>query len=250
MMSLVRAELLKVRSSRDVWWIAIVPVLVSAATTASFVGYATSAGGPLETGEPGIRASMYGAVFTATVLAMFYGAQIVTNEFRHGTATATFLTTAQRRRVIAAKAVAAAVTGVVLAVIAAAVNLAIAVPWLASLGFEINILDPEVGGVLVSAAASAPLFGVLGVGLAALIRNPTVTIIVAIAWLFFVENVLMTAIPASGNWLPSGAADAIAGNRAVDITVAPIWAGALVLLAWAAVTLTAGQAVMARRDLA
>ena len=71
----------------------------------------------------------YAIVAGAALLAGILG---VAGEFRHQTITATLLAAPRRRRLLTAKVVVHAGLGILLAVVAAAVNLAVAIPWLAA----------------------------------------------------------------------------------------------------------------------
>jgi ABC-type Na+ transport system ATPase subunit NatA len=116
-----------------------------------------------------------------------------------------------------------------------------------------NGLDPEgvhwLRGLVRGLAAAVALFAVLGVGLAALLRNQVAAVIVGLLWWTQnVERLLVGVLhqPGLERWLPMGAASAL--TRPGDGTL-PMWAGALVLAAYGLALALAGGRLVVRRDL-
>jgi hypothetical protein len=90
---------------------------------------------------------------------------------------------------------------------------------------------------------------VLGVGLAALLRNQVAAVIVGLLWWWQgIERLLLALVrqPDLERWLPMGAASAL--TRPGDGAL-PMWAGALVLAAYALVLALVGGRLVVRRDL-
>src|ERR1700740_1063617 len=107
MTTLIRMELLKLRTTRLSYGL----LLTAAGLTLGFsLLEATRAG--TRGGAPLSTAACLNAVITggtlALLLAIVLGVTVSSGEFRHGTATATYLAVPQRNRVLAAKCVAAA----------------------------------------------------------------------------------------------------------------------------------------------
>jgi uncharacterized membrane protein YidH (DUF202 family) len=95
MTHLIRAELLKLRTTRTFWAyvvasLAFVPVAIAQAI------YGGSAS--LDSSE-GVR-NVMAAASTGGVMLLLIGILVMAGEFRHATATATFLITPERRRVV------------------------------------------------------------------------------------------------------------------------------------------------------
>src|SRR3954451_12662358 len=102
------------------------------------------------------------------------GAVGAAGEFRHGTAIPTFLATPVRHRVVVAKIATYLGLGLLVALLAAALQLAIVLPWGAandhSLGpWSVDVLEPLAGGMVAGASYAA-----LGVGVGLLARNQIV----------------------------------------------------------------------------
>lgn len=249
MNQLIRAELLKLRTTRTAFWTLIgLPATVALGVSSTIAAAGRSGEGiPLETVE-GVR-NVLGASTSGAFVALILGILAMSGEYRHQTATQTFLVTPVRHRVVAAKLAAFALVGLALAVAASALTLAIALPWLASKGADVRILE-DVGLVLLGATAETALYGAMGVAVGALIRNQTTAIVTALAWTFLAEGVLVELLPALGRWLPGGAASALTSFSLEAGDLLPMWAAALVLGAYAIGFAVAGSRVVVERDVA
>ncbi len=114
-MNLVRAELLKIRTTR-MWWGLLIGAVVFAALAASIsaaVAGSAQAGAPgqnpamtFQLDDPAMLRSIYSQGFSGAYLfAMILGIVGMTGEYRHQTITPTFLATPRRGRVVLAKIV-------------------------------------------------------------------------------------------------------------------------------------------------
>jgi ABC-2 type transport system permease protein len=167
-------------------------------------------------------------------------------EYRHNTITAALLITPQRRQLIVAKAIAIAIVGAGVAVIATAVALAVSLPWLAAKGVHPTLLSSDVAGVLLGSAAVMVLFGLIGVGLGAIVRNQVAAVVGSLVWLLVVENLLVSLFPAIGKWLSFGASASLIGSA--DAGLLPVGAAALLLLGYAAAFIATGIHLTTTRD--
>jgi ABC-2 type transport system permease protein len=245
MTRLVHAELLKLWTTRTA---RVLLALAAAGTAALTVVVLTFAGRPgqPELGDDALRQLVLAPNGPLTLAALVLG---MAGEFRHGTATPTFLVTPARGRVVAAKLVAAAVAGLAIALVAAAVVLAIALPWLPAKGVHASVADPRVAGRLAGLAAAVALSAVLGTALGALLRNQFAAVIVGLLWWQGgIEELVVGLLrrPGLERWLPDGAALALTAPG--DGTL-PMWAGGLVFAAYGLVLALLGGWLVARRDL-
>jgi len=245
MTHLVRAELLKLRTTRMFWTYvgaaaALVPLSVALAMT--------SGSEPLDSPD-GVR-HVVAAASSGGLVLLVLGILVMAGEFRHGTATSTFLITPDRRRVVAAKVVAASLVGVALAAVTALVTLAVAVPWLEADGVDVASYRGDVALGLLGSLAATALAPVVGVGFGALVTSQTVAITIALIWSQVVEGLLVGFLPEVGRWLPGGAASALAGVETPNGGMLPMWAAAVVLAAYGLAFAAAGAAALARRDVA
>lgn len=248
MRSLVHAELLKLRTTRMFYGnalaaVALVPLsLAIAIQTAGKEG----AGPSLHTTE-GIR-NVMSAASSGTLVVLIVGILIMAGEFRHNTATSTFLVTPDRRRVVGAKLIAATIVGTGLAIAASVVTLAIGLPWLASKDIDVSLLSGDVGPVLLAAVAATALYALVGVGVGSLIRNQTAALAVALVWVMVVESLLVSFVPAVGRWLPGGAVAALTSVATVHGKLLPIWGGGLLFAAYGLAFAAAGTRFVMQRD--
>lgn len=246
MTRLVNAELLKLRTTRAA---AGVLALTVASTALIMTAVMLIAGRP---GQPAIDSGILPDLVVVAkgplvIFALILGVLGMSGEFRHGTATPTFLVTPQRGRVVAAKVVAYALAGVTLAAASAVVALGIGLPWLRSKGVEVAIFDADVGSRLLGLAATSALHAVLGIGLAALVRNQVVAVAAGLLWMR-VEDMLPAVVhrPGLGRWLPEGAASALTGASAATLSM---WAGGLLFAAYGLALALIGTRLVVRRDL-
>jgi ABC-2 type transport system permease protein len=124
------------------------------------------------------------------VFALITGVLIVTWEFRHGTIEQTFIVSPRRERVMTAKALAAAVVGGVLGVLGVAVAVVVAYAWIGLGEPGVDFGSGELWGRAVRVAIAAILWGALGVGVGALVRNQAGAIVLVFVWLFVLEPIV------------------------------------------------------------
>lgn len=238
MIRLIRTELLKLRTIRLSYGLvaaAIAMTALEAVLTASRAG----GGGP--GGIPGLgTVAGLTAVVTSTdvaiLLAMAFGATVASGEFRHGTATATYLATPDRNRVLLAKAFAAAGAGLLLGLASAAVATGAGLAFVAAKGVPVALSWATLARFGVGAALAAGLLAAAGVALGSLVRHQLGAIIAVFAWGLLIEHLVAVLFHAVGPYLPVTAANSMAG-------IAPA-GGATALAFGAAAALVAGVATV------
>jgi ABC-2 type transport system permease protein len=245
MRNVIRAELLKLRTTRAFWayvlsTIAFVPVSVALSITVA------NEQNPLST-SGGIR-GVFSAASSGVLMALLVGITMSAGEFRHNTATPSFLITPDRRRLMAAKFLAGAILGVVLAVVAAVLTVAVATPWLHARDIDVSMWSSDVITPIAGALLSVPLGAILGVGIGGMIHNQTVAITVIVVWTSIVEAFLTGFVPEVGRWLPTGAASALGGTWTSEGGLLPFWAAAAVLVGYCACAASAGTRIIVRKD--
>lgn len=239
MTALLRSELLKLRTTRTAIVLALALFAITAAGTVGMLVLSDESGLELQEGMP--SAAAFAALF-----ALLFGILVMTGEFRHGTATPTFLVSPVRERVVVVKALAAMLGGLALGLAASAVVYLIAVPWLAGQGDEVHLFEGEPLGAVAAIVSGAAIWGGLGVGLGALVRSQVGAMIGALVWLLIVENIIGGLLSDIGPYLPGRALAAIFGDPGDGLSV---WGGVGVSLAYAAAFCIAGVLLTGRRDI-
>ena len=248
MNDLVRSELRKQRSVRLP---AIALIAAAAAGALTAIAIITTAGHgsnpPLHRGSlTELVHAPYAIVAGAALLLGIFG---VAGEFRHQTITATLLASPRRARLLTAKVVVHAGLGALLAIVAAVVNLAVAIPWLSSQ--DVALSGPvDVAHVLIGVVAAGALFGAAGAGLGALIVNQTAAVTVSLVWLLAVEGLVVsfTSTPTIQRWLPGGALSTVAQAASGPDAGLQFWATAGCAIAYAAALIAAGAFRIVHRD--
>jgi hypothetical protein len=238
----VASEWTKLWSVRSTWWAlagALGLMLLSSMQVAFWADNSANGDTATKQSASDVAASAF-AVAQLAVLAVAMLA--VTGEYSHRTIRATLQWTPARTRVLLAKAaVVAAVTAATGAGLAVAGTLT-AVPILVDAP-AIEARD------LVAITVSSTLLGLLALGLGAALRGAVVTLVVLFLLLVVVPPLLAAPDVGVLTWIadltpgPAGA-HLLAG----DSDPYPPAVGALVMAAWSAAALSAGRAVLRRRD--
>jgi len=192
---------------------------------------------------------------------LIIGVIMVTSEFQHQTATATFLATPARRTVVIAKIVAAAVFATLFWLITTAIGVGSGAWYLHSEGLSSHLGTWSVQRAILFNLMVFGLWAVLGIGAGALIRNQTGALVTtavlytvgfpvvqqAFYWISHLTDqrwIIQARVA-----LPSEAAliFTTSGIRPADSP--PYWVGGLVLLAYGAVSAAAGMWILRVRDI-
>ena len=239
MTRLVRTELLKLRTIRLPLGLLAVAAGVTGLMT---VLESSRAGGPghmaippLDT-EAGLTAVLTSTGF-ALLMAAIFGATVASGEFRHGTATATYLATPDRVRVLAAKALAAALFGLLFGLVGAAVASGVGLTFVAAKGYAVTVAAGPVVRYAAGAVLGAGLLAAAGAALGSLVRAQVGAVVTLFAWGFVVEQLLAGQFDALASYLPYTAATTMAGaSLGGGVDPLPFAAAAALLSAVAART--------------
>jgi ABC-2 type transport system permease protein len=281
--NLVRSEFRKIFTT-NVWWTFLIAVLALTALTFAF--NALQAHGimhqPTPQMPPGTSpaqqaqlraefdarknlpvqaANLYtSGQYFGLLFVLLLGILVVTNEYFHQTATATFLVTPQRTRVIAGKLTATVVSAAVLCIGTMVLCVIAGVIFLQIDGESFALTDPAVVRALLLNLLAYAIWAVFGVGFGTLIRSQLAAVIVALALYLIASQVaagiislisflthadwvmkLTVIIPSVASSLMITGGD-IPGNP-------PQWLGAVVLVAYAVGAGTIGTLLTRRRDI-
>lgn len=297
MSKLVRAELLKIRTT-NTWWIFLLAfflitagvlaiwILVANDTINNAVSLANeqfvppppdSGMSPAEIEEQRRQferdrdldrtlvaqaANIYtSGQYFGLMFVMLLGTLLMTNEFYHQTATATFLTTPHRTRVILGKLGTAMLAAGFFWVLATVMNLAAGAIFFSAKGYDAQLGEwPVTRAVLLNGLAFL-LWGVLGVGLGVLIRSQigaVVTGTVAYVVGTFLITTIFQVLYFGLNWkwvlypmvLWPGVASSVMISPEQPFPDSPAWwVGALVLVGYGILFGTVGTLITRRRDI-
>ena len=249
MTALVRSEWTKLFTTRV--WIGL--LLGAVVMVAGFTVLLTAFAGDPESGLPPVGSDIYEQLAFATaanvvVLFIILGIIGMTQEYRHRTATPTFLTTPRRGRVVIAKLIAYALAAVPLALVVLAVNVAVVYIHAGARGAA-PALDGDNLRVLASSGLALVIYAVIGVGVGALLRNQVGAIVGALVYLFVIEPIIRQ-IPATApayKWMPGGGLEALTATFQGPDLLEP-WQGDLLLLGYGLVAAVLGTFLAVRRD--
>ncbi len=251
MSGLLRAELLKLRTVALPWWLLLTTLALVLLGVLATVLTAGLEGAPLQRDDPQLLARAVASASGGNIVVLVLGILALTQEFRFGTATPSFLVTPRRGRVLVAKLMAVSLTGLAFAVVSVVVALAASTALIAARGDALTF-DRAVLEVLLGVGLVMLLYGPIGVAVGALVRNQIAAVVGALAWTFVAEQLLIGLLPEVGRWLPGGASGAVLQLGDLATTrgdLLPPWAGALLLVAYAVVLSAVAARSTLRRDL-
>jgi ABC-2 type transport system permease protein len=241
MSALVRAELLKLRTTR-VFWVYVVATLAFVPVT---VGLAMTTHERLSS-SVGIR-NVMSAASAGGLMMLLVGIAMVAGEFRHNTATTTFLITPDRRRVFAAKLAAGAGVGLGVGALAALTTLAVALPWLHAKAVPVPLADVAVP--LLGSLVATVLAAVTGAAVGAIIEAQTLAITIVVIWTGVAEPLLLGLVPDAGRWLPGGAVAALVGTATGQGELLGFWPAVALLAGYAVLLVVAGAQRLRRTEI-
>ena len=257
MIRLIRSEVLKLRTTPGPW---IVLAVTMAFTALGILGtFAVGGRGHTEFLAPTTvhrLRELLGAGASGGAggewMAAVAGALCVTTEFRHKVITTTLLVAPRRERLLAAKSVASILWAVLLAIASLVMVAAMGIPWLVTAGGSLSALLDQSGAVLPGLFAAFALLALFGVGFGTLVKNQVGAVLAIILISFIVEPIIDGIWPWLGRWLPSAAAQAVAGGithgGGLSLDLLSWWLGTLVLIAWGIVPIVVGYFTTFSRD--
>jgi ABC-2 type transport system permease protein len=245
MKRLLRAELIKLRTTRTFYALAGVAVALSVLVT-------TLVASIDEPTKDDVLTTVFLNDFSS-LFVMILAIVGITGEWRHRTITSSLLAAPDRLRFLAAKTLAFAAAGALLSL---AISVAIAIVGMAILELRDQV-TPELGDLLEQIARNAfvsALLGALGVGLGSLIRNQPTAIVTILLGVFVVDQTLAFLVPEVERFSPlGGLPNAVGGYEEEDVGMEEVeflaFGPALALmLAWIGALFAAGGALLRTRD--
>ncbi|RBY86439.1 ABC transporter permease [Blastococcus sp. TF02A-30] len=249
MIRLVRAELTKLFTTKV--WLGL--LLGAVVMVAAFAVFFTAFAGDPESGIPEVGTAAYddlalSTAANANILFLILGIIGMTQEYRHRTATPTFLTTPKRGQVVIAKLIAYALAGAAFALVVVVVNYVVVAIHAGALG-SAPALNADNVETMASSWLALIIYSVIGVGLGALLRNQVGAIVGGLVYLFVVEPIIRSVPATAGayKWMPGGALEALTATfEGPELLQA--WQGGLLLLGYGLVAALLGTLLAVRRD--
>ncbi|MFI8568958.1 ABC transporter permease [Rhodococcus sp. NPDC078407] len=254
MNALLTSEIRKVTTLKFWWALALAPIVVGVFASVITSVIANQLGEfeeDLDISGGVASIGLYVAAGAAILFAGIFGAVNAGTEFRHKTLTTSFLTARGRDGVIAAKLIVTALFGLGYGLVVLLASLI----CLLIFNSRTVLLDGPFIGVVAACLLAVVLWSMIGAGLGLLLRSPTWSAIVLVAWLPFGEGLISlilfgvglgpvaTVLP-SNLTLPTMAATQL--DDAGDLATWP-WAP-LGLAVWAAILVGGGWFLARTRD--
>jgi hypothetical protein len=252
MIRLIRGEFLKLRTTQVWFWLLLCTVVVGGLLAVAQI--APSGGIRNERGVPDLFAAF--AATPGYLILFVLGVLGVTTEFRYQTITPTVLQTPSRWTIVTAKMITYAIVGVLYSVAALVAEGVVGIPWLSAKGIDVRLGNSEVQHAIIGTFAVLALFGIVGLGIGALLRNQIVAVVVGIIFLVVLENILLAIPVVKKAWpyTPNGATQSIlythGSTEVVDgVHLLSTTGGVFVLLLWAFVPAILGAGYTMNRDI-
>jgi ABC-type transport system involved in multi-copper enzyme maturation permease subunit len=238
----VKAELLKVRSTRTTigLLLGMIALILLFTLLTGLLANVTA----LYTTED--QRNFLGLADLAGVFSALAGVMLVASEYRYGTMRPTILFTPHRSRVLASKVIAGILAGIAFSIVGEAIGWALGYAIISGRGIPFALSSGDSVQLVLGGLGSVALWGAIGVGLGAMLRNQVGAVITLLAWAFVVNPLLFGLVPSIGRFMPTYAGDALIGLTTSHLL--PAVAGGVVLVGWTALLAAVGIALTARRD--
>jgi ABC-2 type transport system permease protein len=200
--------------------------------------------------------------FFGLVLVMLLGVLVITNEFQYQTASATFLTTPQRSRVVFGKLVAAIALALSFWLVSQLISLGSGLAFFHNIDATNSLGEWPVQRAMLFNAAAYVLWAIFGFGLGTLIRSQIGSVVtgMAVYLIGYVGGigvfVLIRTYLIHGDWvltaavsMPSIASQIMISPDKLYEQSAAWWVGALVMIGWSLLAGTIGLLLTRRRDI-
>ena len=244
MKTLLTTEILKLRTIRTPW---VVLGLTQAALLAGATGLLVNGG----TGDESPAAAAVAHVGLTSLFPLVLGILAVAGEYRHQTITNTYLGTPDRSAVVRAKLIVYTCLGLGFGVVGSASALGATVVYQLITGDPVGWSQQVIWQTVAGGIVWNGLFGAIGVGLGAVLRNVTAAVGAALAWLALVEGLVGSLIGDElSRWLPFSAGSALGRLPSQLADALPQWGGGLVLVGYALALAVLALTWGVRRDVA
>ena len=205
-MNLVKSEFLKIIYQRRTWGLLLagIALAVLATSVSPWAMTRLTQGNLGSLANPQAIDSVYAKALGSYIFAVIIGTMMMSSEFNHHTAIATFLVSPKRSSAYYAKLVVAAVTGALFMLVTTAIGM---VGGFIALGYYKGAAAPTDGKLLDLLAAAAligAVLAVVGLAIGTLIRNQNAAVTTTLVFFFVVDRLLGVLFTDIGKYLPTG----------------------------------------------
>jgi ABC-2 type transport system permease protein len=239
MRRLIRAEWLKLTTTRGALWLLIGAIAINV-----FAIVAPGENALREFDQPlAEHQSLFVLSMLMRIFLLVLGVRAVTEELRHGTMTPSLLTTPRRPRLVGAKAITLAGAGAIFAVVTTAALVGTMTVVGALSDVELHPLS-ESWRTLTGMTLVGVVWPLIGMSVGLLVRSQLGAIVGGIIWLMMLESVVSGRLGGLGKYLP--------GEAGIGAALAPtteaLAVGLATLAVYALIAIAAGSFVLERRD--
>jgi ABC-2 type transport system permease protein len=208
---LIRTELIKLHTMRSTYGLALLVV----AHTALFAALEATRSGrrvaPISTAQG--LSTVSTATGVTMILAAILGILLSSGEYRHDSASLTYLANPRRGRVLSAKAIAAAIVGFGYGVLSGLVATATALVFIAAHHDHVTLGAGTLVAHVAGAGLGAALLAAIGVAIGSLIRAQVPDIIGMLVWCLVIESILGGSFTSIRPYLPYTMATTLGGAK-------------------------------------
>jgi ABC-type transport system involved in multi-copper enzyme maturation permease subunit len=210
----IRIELLKLRTTRLSYGLlatgAGITALFAVLEAARAGGHGTNTPASLSTADG--LSSVISAGIWGLLLAAVLGVIVSTGEFRHQTATLTYLATPNRTRVLAAKVAAGAIAGAVFGLASFTIAGGAGLGFTIARGYQVPLSDATMARVGAGHLLAGALIAAIGVCIGSLLKSQLAGVIGVFMWTIVIESLFGGLFPSIRPYLPYTAATTLSGT--------------------------------------
>jgi ABC-2 type transport system permease protein len=238
----VQAEIIKIRSTRTTIGLILgmLALVVAITLLSGLLQHPRDLSGTED------QRQLLGIGSFAGVFSALAGILVVTSEYRFGTIRPTFLVAPSWSRILGAKLLASFISGVAFGVVGMGLSYTIGSLCLSGRNIQFALDGSDVALLITGSIGGSALWGAIGVGVGAIVRNQIGSVIALLAWGFVVESLLFALLPSVGRWTPGQAQSAMQGSTAEHLLSPGL--GTLAMLVWLAALAAIGIAGTSQRD--
>lgn len=209
---LIRIELLKLATTRMTYGLLAISLGLTVLWNTLNASRAGQANGPAPLNTySGLQSIVTGGVW-GLILAAVFGAIISSGEFRHHTATVTYLAAPHRGRVLVAKTIAGATGGAVFGLGGYAAACAVGLSFTAAHGYRIAVGGATFFDWGAGHAVGGALLAAIGVVVGSLVRSQLAAVIGVFVWSIIIESLVGGLFKSLRPYLPYTAATTLSGT--------------------------------------